>query len=418
MATRNWLGAAPVVSQVATVQITADDASTTYTITIGGIAVSVAGAGTGVNDTATALEAALTAAGHPYFTDLGYSVATDTVTISGNANGAPFTATSSVNGGTGTIGAVTTTTTAESPNHWALATNWSGNTAPVNSDTVIIAGATAPILWNLDQSSLALDELHIRQSYTGFIGHNPYQFTTGPATAGAAAEYRDLHLAISCPAIHVGAKGGAGTQQGSGRLNLDNRNTGTPICYVYNTASNPKDSDSVAFDYLVSDAQASLFVAAAPGGVGVAVKDPTSTAQLDTVSVDGTDPSTKVFIGAGVTLDTLQSRAGMTRVLGAAADIATLRQFGGTVETYGEGYEITDADIYSGTLDARHTDATRVFGALDLWDGALADFTRFKHPRTIASLVIRAGGKLRLDSNLTITALSIPAEDGVLAFDR
>ena len=85
MAETYFTGGGVAVAQVDTVQITADDAATTYTITIGGVAISVAGSGTGVNNTATALQVALDASEHPYFDTITWSVATEPTTTMWNS---------------------------------------------------------------------------------------------------------------------------------------------------------------------------------------------------------------------------------------------------------------------------------------------------------------------------------------------
>ena len=45
MAVRSWLGRATAVAQVTTVAITGNDAATTYKLTVGGLVISVTGAG-------------------------------------------------------------------------------------------------------------------------------------------------------------------------------------------------------------------------------------------------------------------------------------------------------------------------------------------------------------------------------------
>ncbi|QDU76871.1 WD domain, G-beta repeat [Bremerella volcania] len=95
-------------AQVSTVQITADDSDTAYTISIDGQDVSTAGSGTGVNDTASSLMQALEASTIPAFTEITWAVSGDTVTGVGNTVGQAFNAVSSAAGGAGTIGPVTT----------------------------------------------------------------------------------------------------------------------------------------------------------------------------------------------------------------------------------------------------------------------------------------------------------------------
>ena len=99
MATRIWRGDAVDIAQVVTVQVTADDSSTTYTITINNKDVSVAGSGVDVDTTAAALQAALDASTIPEFAEVTWTVATDTITGTADTAGKPFTATSSATGG-------------------------------------------------------------------------------------------------------------------------------------------------------------------------------------------------------------------------------------------------------------------------------------------------------------------------------
>ena len=151
MATTYWLGTATAVAQVDTVQITADDAATTYILTVGGKTITTAGSGTGVNDTATALKDAWNASTVAYFTGVTATSSTDTVTLTADTAGVPFTAASSVTGGTGTIGSVTSSTANAGPNAWDTAENWSGGSVPTGSDDVIIADTSTNICWGLAQ---------------------------------------------------------------------------------------------------------------------------------------------------------------------------------------------------------------------------------------------------------------------------
>ena len=68
-----WTGQAPAVAQVTTIQVTAYAAGTTYTITVGGVLISVIGQGT-INATAAALAAAWNASTHPYCTGVTATV--------------------------------------------------------------------------------------------------------------------------------------------------------------------------------------------------------------------------------------------------------------------------------------------------------------------------------------------------------
>jgi len=97
------------VTQVDTVQITSFDAATTYTLTIGAATVNAVGV-TDEEATAAALAEAWNASISKAFTVVTASSAGDTVTLTADEAGHPFTTTSSVTGGAGTIGAVTNQT--------------------------------------------------------------------------------------------------------------------------------------------------------------------------------------------------------------------------------------------------------------------------------------------------------------------
>lgn len=92
--------------QTVTIVITGFDAATTYKVTIGSVTVSVTG-NTDTATTASDLQVALAGSVDPGFASVIWTVAGSTIT--GSAAHRAFTATSSVSGGTGTIGDVTTT---------------------------------------------------------------------------------------------------------------------------------------------------------------------------------------------------------------------------------------------------------------------------------------------------------------------
>ena len=80
MATNRFLGRAKARANVITVQVTAYDAATTYSLTVNGKSVTTIAAGS-VNATATALAAAWNAATEAEFAEQTASANTDTVTL-------------------------------------------------------------------------------------------------------------------------------------------------------------------------------------------------------------------------------------------------------------------------------------------------------------------------------------------------
>lgn len=199
MATRYWLGRVQPRAQVVTVTVTAYDAATTYKITIGVNVVSVTG-DTDTAGTAEALQAALAASEYREFQEISWTYPGSGAVITGTAQtaGKPFTATSSVSGGTGTIGAVTTTTTNTSPNDVADANNWSAATLPTTGDSIVIENGSTSLWWGLDAlAAVDVASCIVRKSFTGDIGLPTVN------TAGYV-EYRETEFTLStCTSLIV-----------------------------------------------------------------------------------------------------------------------------------------------------------------------------------------------------------------------
>lgn len=153
MASMSWLGRAKARVQISTMQVTAYHASTTYSLIRNGKSVTTIAQGT-VNATASALATAWNASTDPEFAEITASANTDTITFTGDTAGLPFTITNSVSGGTGTIGAFTTTQAATGPNHADDVNNWSGGALPADTDSVYIGEVGQSILYGLDNSSI------------------------------------------------------------------------------------------------------------------------------------------------------------------------------------------------------------------------------------------------------------------------
>lgn len=411
MASKYWVGGADVTAQVATVQITAYDAATTYTITIGGSSVSVAGT-TDANGTATALEAALEAkktAGHPYFAALDYSVATDTVTITAGTAGVPFVASSSVAGGTGTIGAVTETAANAGPTSFSTAENWSDGAVPVSSDTIYFADSDVNCVWNLDQSALTGLTLYIDQSYTGLIGLDRRSFATsvdGETTDTTIADYRQAYLDADCSRVEIGRELTAQSFAGSSRIKVSNSrgSASTNIIHKSGTSSGPP-----AVMLLTAHASANIEIREAQGGVGIGTDTPTETGTAGTIEVSGSDSGTAVSIGPGMTYTNLKVNDGSVFAR-AAATVTAVTLNGGELTMEGE-QDVTTANLYGGTF--LHN------GALDITtvnlDGALYDASPTNTARTVTTFNYTSGS-FRGDPELTITTFNEPTR-GTLTFN-
>ena len=415
MATKYFLGTADAVAQVSTVQITADDAATTYTITIGDRTVSVAGSGTGVNDTATALHAALAASTNPYFTAITWTVATDTVTGTAATLGVPFTASSSATGGTGTIGAVTQVTASAGPNHWDTADNWSDGSIPANTDTVYIQDTNINILWGLDQNAVDLTKLIIPKSYTGKIGLDYRVFTTSGALASDATEgeYRQTYLKIGATDVVIGENFGQDNPAGSQRIMLDLDTTQTTV-NVYGTASSSSETGRPSIRLLGTHVSNELYVRSGTGGVGVAVGEPNETATFNLISVSDQGSSTKLRIGAGVTLTTFLQNGGINVMERSSGTLTTCTINGGTLQTEGS-FVMTTTHVNGGTLISNHTSGTVAHTTLNINDGGTVNGTSNNETRTWTTVNLDNGATLLANSDIvTITTLNEPSGQFVL----
>lgn len=414
MAVKYWIGKAVAVAQVLTGSIDSVDATpanNTFTVTIGGVAVSVPGV-TSAASTAAALVAALNASTHPYFSGITWAnPSAGNITATADTAGVPFTATLTETGaGTGAVTDFSTTTASEGPADWSTADNWSDGAVPVNSDTVIIAANSGNIAYGLDQNAVDLDKLVIEQSYTGKIGLPYNAFTNtqdGDDPVTTAVEYREHYLKIGATVIEIGNQNAVTTQQGSGRLKINNDKAGAANITIFRTATVSADTGLPAVRLLGSHASIDIFVREAKGGVGIAVDEPNETATIGDLSVPTLDTQTRVFVGAGVTLSTYHQGGG-NNVLNAAATITSAKVDGGTLTIEGD-YTITTLTVNGGSVIDNHKKTAGNAITTLVIKGGSVDLTRSSEARTIAAVNPDGGTLITDDSYITLTAINEPA---------
>lgn len=403
-----WEPKAIAVAQVVTVQVTAFDVTTTYTINIGGVEVSVLGV-TDADATAAALSTALNDSAHPYFTAITWSVLTDTVTGTADLAGLPFAATSSVAGGAGTIGVITETVAATGPNFWNDPDNWSTGAIPVSTDDVAFRDSAIPVMHGLVQTAVALDTLTVEASYTGKIGLRSDQLAVsadGLNTDTTVPEYRPTYLDIGWTDCDLGGHNGPGRPSGSSRIRLDNANTGTSETRVHSTATSG-DGDKPAVLLLFAAANADLEVRSASGGVGIAAGVPLETSTIGDVTVTDATSGSSVFIGDGVTMTNYTQRGGLNR-MSSAGDITTVTVLGGDLDIRGGDYTISNLTVRGGLVRDSHrnsggnewTTVNLQGGTLNLSDSSLV--------RTVGTFVADLGVLIARWDLLTLTVFTEP----------
>ena len=342
-----WISGAAAVAQRVTVQVTAYDATTTYKLTVGGIVISVI-AGGSVNATATALAAAWNGSTHPYCSAVTATALTDTVTLTADAAGVPFVVTSSVSGGTGTIGSATTATANAGPNDYSTAANWSTGVVPANGDYVYLTNGSDPILWGLAQSGVAPALLQIEQSFIGQVGLYSSSFLTGVGSADTTVpEYRATYLATAAAIVRIGENFGAPQARGAALIKLDLGSAAADVT-VFATGASGDGLPPALLRVNNSGAQVRIL----EGTVGLCWESEAQTGQASSVEVIGTG---QVFMGGGFTLASHTQTAGTGVARNAPA--TTIIEPSGVLTLAGSGTitllenrgQLTMAGIYSVT---------------------------------------------------------------------
>lgn len=409
---RVWLGRAAAVRNVETIQITADDAATTYKVTIHGIEVSVTGSGTGVNATATKLQAALDAETHRYFKFYVWTVATDTVTATCTVSGAELVITATATDGTGTLSQAVTAA-ATGPHHFNNADNWSGSAVPVSTDRVVFRDSAVPCLYALDQSGLTGCALEVWDSYTGRIGLRPDGMAItadGASVDAAATEPRDLELYIGCTRVELGMRHRPQIGGNAGLINLRNAEAGASDCIVHATTAAPAVTGLPSVHYRAAHANADLEVRSVNAGIGLCTLQDDHTGTLGDISFTGA--AGVLLLGRGVTYTNLDLQAGGPHIVDAAAVTVTSIKVHANAQAIiqGRAWKVTALDVW-GVVTDRHDDlgGGTAAGTVNVYDGGKLD-ARGGLARTYDALVLDNGGELLKGPELTITTLTLPSE--------
>ena len=366
-----WLGRQQATVQVGSFTVTADDATTTYKITCGGVVVSVLGTGSGPTATATALTAALAACTAGMFQEITWTSLGAVITATANTAGTPFVATSSVSGGAGTLGAYTAVTANTSPSDINDAVNWSAGAVPGAGDHVWIDGTVqVPLLWNLGAlSAVAVSDIHVAAAFTKQIGLTSINANGTPYT-----EYRAISFAIQFSTLAIGY----GPGSGSGLMKFDPGSATASTVTVYTTAGPTETGSQGALWLLGTNAGNALViysgsVAVCPVGGTVATY-----ATINIGPAAGSTPS--IYLGAGLTCTTITNNGG-TMTLQSA--VTTLNLAGGTTNVLGAG-ALGTINCSAGVLYVQSTGTITNFNVT----GASVDMGDSGPPITVTHLTL------------------------------
>lgn len=213
---------------------------------------------------------------------------------------------------------------------WNVAGNWSDG-VPNAGDTLVFAANAVPVLSNLDQSAVALGDVFIEASYTGWFG-------------GSSSEY----LKIDPNNLWIGVNHNyAGSRlAGSPRLNIDLGSTGA--CNVIVESTCTRSTDLGFMPVRVKSTHASSTLRVNRGFVGVA-ETQLEAATFATIWVGctgATEQDTHLHVGRGTgTLTTVNVSCGRADI---GSAFTTGNVYGGKLMTFGAG-AVTTINQYSGT---------------------------------------------------------------------
>ena len=345
MATRIYTGNSAYVSQQDIVTITGVSTSGVLNVIINNKTLSYVCTGSDTTSTAAAALATVLNASTvpPEFQEMTWVANAAVITATADTPGTPFTVTVSDSGGATLTHS--TSVANVSPNDVDNPNNWSGNTLPVNGDTIIFQNSAVSVLWNLASlAAITPASITIWQSFTGNIGlleNNPAGYV----------EYRPTYWTIASPLLTIGT-GNVGNGSGLIRINLSTADaaivivqtgsaiTGTPyavrILNVNASSTLQINGGSVGVGMLPGEvstlASASVQV---PGtlDLGPAVTCPTVTNNGTTLNVRNSATTLTLNGGTtsigGTTYTTLTASAGAAISWIAAGTITTLTMSGG-----------------------------------------------------------------------------------------
>lgn len=403
MATRRWRGDIPAVAQVDTVTISGHDVATTYKLTINGKVVSAVGSGT-TTSTATDLTTNWNASTIPEFAEITASSSSNVITLTGDTKGRPFTVTSSVSGGAGTIGAVTSSTAVTGPSFWNKADNWSGAAVPVATDDVYIDSG-ASILYGLANTGTTLASMNILQSFTGTIG---LSHINEDGTIDYT-EYRTEFLEIEATTVNIGRGVGAG----SGRIKL---NLGSVLTTI-NVFNSGNTLETGLGAIIVKGTNASNTLNVTKGDVDVApfAGDTATLLTLNVGYMDNQTGDSDVYLSSDVTLTnaTIKVAGGRLETNSALGGTGTLTVTGGTVVLNGTGAE-TGLTIRGGEVQYNTTGT--LGGNPVVSDTGFLDFSRDLRTKAVTNPVEVYGAQAKVsDPHKVVTTLVCDLNESALA---
>lgn len=394
MAVRYWLGAAIAVPEVYTISIAGTWAAseTVYlelngkrlTLTVGSTATidqigadladMINGESANGDETRSALG---TAVGEWALVTAAYDSSADNLTLTGQSDGRPI--------GTLTVGETSSsgtftvdnsgdpTTAGTGPHHFDDVDNWSGDTVPVDSDTIVFDHqASAALKYALTPASLTPASLKVTNGFRYSIGLPAVNSTNASLLFD---EFLATYLTID------GATAATIDGSGASHIKIDFGNTASAIT-VENTGTSPQTQVPAV---LVKANHSSSTLTVVAGSVGLNFEQGVS-GQVSTIYMGGASAVPRLQVGDSVTIATVYQSSGEVRN---RSTPTTIQVAGGTYYHFGSG--ITTINLDHATLVLMSTGGCTTINS----DGGIIDATQSPSARTFTNTNIYAGTQIK-----------------------
>jgi hypothetical protein len=270
---------------------------------------------------------------------------------------------------------------------WATAANWSPSGVPASADDVYLEDSSQDVTEGFDQSAKALATLNIDQSYTGKIGD---------ATS---------YLQIGAVKVNIGYHNGPDAPLGSPRIKLDLGSV-TAATVVIENAGTSADSNKPPIRIKAANAATTIEVRKGKVGIAFNTGETTTIGTLTVSYVSQVNMDADVYVGAGVTLTTINHKGGDLYV---SCGATTINSYAGLLYTIGSG-AITTLNAKGGYITAN---STGTITTLNITKGT-ADFLKSAAARTVTTLKLEAGGVLKYDPNILTITNNVDSDNAVI----
>lgn len=418
MSTIRWLGAAADITDVWTITVGGTWAtSDTVTVTINGKDVTgIVGSTTTVAEVCSLIANMLAnslsslGTGESYspssggqgiqeFKEYTYAAGSTTVVCTSTTAGVPGTISVSKSSTSGTV-SISNTTAATGKKFLDNADNWSGGSAPANSDTLVFDSGSTDCLYGINTSLTGLT-INILEGYSGKIG---LPEVNGSGTT-AYNEYRTKYLTTAGGTTTVLIDDSKIQRVrlafGANTANIVVRNTGTRV-------------DQNVPVVLLTGGNASSTLAMTKGDVGAAFYAG-ETAQLSTLKtgfVSSQTSDVKFYGGTGLTMGAVTKNGGTLTFNNTITSLTHQPKCGPT--TINGSGTLATATIHGGTLNWNSTGALAGTSCRVGFDGLLS-FDQDPQAKTVSNDIAIYGASAKLsDRNNVIASLGFNLYEGAL----